>query len=150
MRLTEALPALVMLGLSAVMVLGTWSLGVWERFTPGPAFFPLLIAIFATSCAVPLLIRALRGKGGEGVEWPAPAVLRTVGAAYLSLLMFLVLTPHLGMIPSIVLFLLAVMIGVLRQPVTGSLIAVTITTGFIYVIFVLWLALPLPRGPLGL
>jgi putative tricarboxylic transport membrane protein len=149
MRMTEALPALVMLGLATLMVAATWPLGVWERFTPGPAFFPLVIALLTVACAVPLLVRAVRGKSVGGADWPDAPVLGRVGAAYAALVAFLVLAPYLGMILSILLFLLAVMLGVLRQKVFGSLIAAALTTGIVYAIFVLWLALPLPRGFVG-
>jgi putative tricarboxylic transport membrane protein len=149
MKLTDVAPALVMLGLAATMVIGTASLDVWDGFTAGPAFFPALIAIFTTILAALLILRAWRGEVGEDVQWPDRAVLRTVGSTYGALVGFLVLTPVLGMIPAIMTFLAVVMIGVLRQPLLGSLAAVGITTGLIYIIFVRWLALPLPTGILG-
>lgn len=150
MKLTDIAPALVMLALAATMVIGTASLQIWDGFTAGPAFFPVLIAIFTTVLALLLILRAWRGEVGEDVNWPDRGVLRSVGSVYGALIGFLVLTPVLGMIPAICVFLAVVMIGVLRQPLVGSLVAVGVTTGLIYIIFVRWLALPLPTGVLGL
>ena len=150
MRLTHAAPAVLMLALSVVMVTGTLSLGVWQGFTPGPAFFPILIAAFTSVLALLLLVQAIRGTAGEGVAWADRAVLRVVGSVYGALLAFFLVTPYLGMIPAIVAFLLIVMAGILRQPLVGSLCAAAVTTGAIYLVFVLWLAIPLPNGVIGL
>ena len=150
MRLTDAAPAVLMLGLSVVIVTATLSLGVWDGFTPGPAFFPILIALFASVLALQLLVRAFRATADEACDWPDPAVLRTVGSVYGTLIAFFVVTPYLGMVPAIVGFLLIVMVGILRQPLIGSVVAASVTTGLIYLVFVLWLALPLPRGIIGL
>lgn len=150
MRLTDAAPAVVMLVLSVVITTDTLPLGMWQGFTPGPAFFPVLIAGFTALLSAQLLFKAYFGAPSEATDWPGGAVLRTISMVYGALLAFFFLTPVLGMIPAIMAFLLIVMIGVLRQPVVGSLCAGVITTALIYVIFVLWLGLPLPKGFLGL
>lgn len=150
LRLTDAAPAVVMLVLSVVITTDTLPLGMWQGFTPGPAFFPVLIAGFTAILAAQLLLKAWLGPAPEATDWPGIAVLRTIGLVYAGLLGFFFLTPVLGMIPAITLFLLTVMIGILRQPAVGSLIASAVTTVLIYVVFVLWLGLPLPKGFLGL
>ena len=150
MRLTHAAPAVLMLALSVVMVADTLSLGVWKGFTPGPAFFPILIASFTSVLALLLLVQTFRGTAGEGVAWADSAVLRVVGSVYGALLAFYFVTPYLGMIPAIIAFLLMVMVGILRQPLVGSLCAAAVTTCVIYLVFVQWLAIPLPMGVIGL
>jgi hypothetical protein len=84
-----------------------------------------------------------------GTNWPSRPVLATVGSVYAALIAFAVLTPVLGMLPSIALFLVVVMVVLLRQPVIGSLVAAAVTTALIYIVFVRWLALPLPAAILG-
>lgn len=148
MRLINAAPAVLMLVLSGVMVVATLPLGVWNGFTPGPAFFPILISIFASALAVLLLLGIWRGES-VGTNWPSRPVLATVGSVYAALIAFAVLTPVLGMLPSIALFLVVVMVVLLRQPVIGSLVAAAVTTALIYIVFVRWLALPLPAAILG-
>lgn len=150
MRLTDAAPALVMLALAVVITSATLPLGMWQGFTPGPAFFPVLIAGFTVILSVQLLVKAWLGPASDGVDWPGRAVLRTIGLVYGALLAWFFLTPVIGMVPAIMMFLLVVKIGILRQPLIGSLVACVITTVLIYVIFVLWLGLPLPKGFLGL
>ena len=139
-----------MLVLSATMVAGTLDMGIWDGFTPGPAFFPSLIAVFASTLAVLLLIRAWRSRDDEeGVDWPSAPILRRVGTVFGALVAFLLVTPVLGMLPAVAALLAFVMIVALRQPILPSLAAMAITTGFVYVIFVRWLALPMPTGVLG-
>lgn len=149
MRWVHAAPAIVMLALSGIMVAATLPLGLWDGFTPGPAFFPILIGIFASVLAILLLLAVWRGDS-IAADWPARPVLVTVGSVYAALVAFALLTPLLGMLPAIAVFLVVVMVVLLRQPVVGSLIAATVTTALIYVIFVRWLALPLPDGIFGI
>ena len=148
MRLTSAAPAVVMLALSATMVANTLPMGVWSRFTAGPAFFPLVIATVTTVLAVLLLVQALRGDAADA-GWPDRSALRTVGLVYGALLAFLLLAPVLGMLSTSAALLAFVMIVALRQPLAGSLVAVAVTTGLVHIIFIRWLAIPLPSGVLG-
>jgi hypothetical protein len=138
-----------MLAFAGVVVMATLPLGLWQGFTPGPALFPVMIAGLPAILGVQLVVRALRGSGEGLIDWPGRRVQGTIALVYATLIGFFVLTPLIGMMPSIALFLAVVMIGVLRQPLVGSVLAVVITTGFLYLIFVLWLALPLPQGVWG-
>ena len=51
-----------MLALSAMAVLGTWHLGYWDDFTPGPAFCPVWVA--AAGVLLALLQLEARRPGG--------------------------------------------------------------------------------------
>ena len=51
---------------------------------------------------------------------------------------------------AVALLVAFVLLFVLRQALWPSLATVGITAGLIYAIFVGWLGVPLPRGPLGL
>ena len=148
MQLVFVAPALIMIGLSAIMVVSTGPMGLWSGFTPGPAFFPFIIAGFATTISVILLLGYRRSRP-EAVIWPDRGVMRIISLVYLSLVGFVVLAPILGILVTAVAFLTFVMLVAFRQPVVGSLIATCVTTGFIYVIFVRWLQLPMPKGIFG-
>lgn len=137
-----------MLALSTVMVVDTYPMGLWDGFTPGPAFFPTLIAAATSVLAVILLVGGL-GAADEASNWPEPPALRRVAVVYGALLAFFAAVPLLGMLPSATLLLAFITIVVFRQPLKGSLAAVAVTVGFVYLIFVQWLAIPLPKGVFG-
>ncbi|MDP3258559.1 tripartite tricarboxylate transporter TctB family protein [Bosea sp. (in: a-proteobacteria)] len=147
-RFAHAAPGLTMLGLAALMVAGTWGMGFWDGFTAGPAFFPTLIAISGAILAVLLVVQATSGQV-EAIDWPPPPIMRRLGLVLAAIVGFPVLSPVLGMIPAVGAVLAFVTVVALRQPVANSLIAVAVTTGLAYLIFVRWLGMALPRGVLG-
>ncbi len=147
-RFAHAAPGLTMLGLAALMVAGTWGMGFWDGFTAGPAFFPALIAIAGAILAVLLVVQAASGHV-DAIDWPPPPVTRRLALVLAAIIAFPVLSPVLGMIPAVGAILAFVTIVALRQPVPQSLIAVAVTTGLAYFIFVRWLGMALPRGVLG-
>jgi hypothetical protein len=46
-------------------------------------------------------------------------------------------------------FVLTMLFGVLRKPILPSLLAAAIVSGFVHLVFVRWLSVPLPM-PLGI
>jgi len=147
-RFAHAAPGLTMIVLAAVMVAGTWGMGFWDGFTAGPAFFPTLIAFAGAILSVLLVIQAASGRF-EAIDWPPAPILRRLGLVFVATLAFPALSPVIGMIPTVGAVLLFVTVVALRQPVPQSLIAVAVTTGLAYLIFVRWLGMALPRGVLG-
>lgn len=147
-RFAHAAPGLTMLGLSVLMVAGTWGMGFWDGFTAGPAFFPTLIAIAGTILSILLVVQAASGRV-DAIDWPPPPITRRLGLVLAAIVGFPVLSPVLGMILTVGAVLAFVTTVALRQPVPQSLIAVVVTTAFAYLIFVRWLGLALPRGVLG-
>jgi uncharacterized membrane protein len=152
MRISNAVPALFILALSALAVFGTWNLGYWRGTTPGPSFLPFWVAGMAVPVVILQLLEASRTAGADaqsGAEWPdRPALMRAV-LAFGGLVAIALLTPLLGMVASIVLFVAFLLLAVLRRPLWPSLATVAITSGVIQGIFVWWLGLPLPVGGIG-
>jgi putative tricarboxylic transport membrane protein len=150
MRSVDVVPAAVMLGLSAVVLVGTRELPYWTDFTPGPAFLPRWIAGAGVLLSVILLLQAWRAGGAARPEWPEKAgairVLLTTGG----LILCVPLAPYLGLVVTTVLFMLGMMVGILRRRILPSLITAVGTGGLIYVVFVWWLKVALPAGPLGI
>jgi putative tricarboxylic transport membrane protein len=150
MRMSEVLPPLVMLALSAVLVLGTWHLGYWNDTTAGPAFAPVWIAAAGALLAI-LQLRSARSAGWAGTyDWPDAEGMKRVAAAFFGLVAFSALSPFLGMVLSAALFVFLFLFGLLRRPLVPTLVATAITTGVIYVIFVRWLSTNLPTGYFGI
>ena len=71
MRIVDVAPAVVMLGLSTTVFLGTRELPYWTDFTPGPAFLPRWIAGAGVLLSVMLLVQAWRAEGaGNSLSLP--------------------------------------------------------------------------------
>jgi hypothetical protein len=149
MRASDLVPAIVLLALSATAVLGTWRLGYWSDFTPGPAFLPFWAAAAGVLLAALRLAEARRPGHALAVTWPGRAALLRVALAFAGLAAFAVLSPVLGMMPAAALFMAFLLIIVQRRRLLPSLATTAITAGLIYAVFVRWLAVRLPTGIAG-
>ena len=149
MRMSDVVPALLMLALSGANALETRSLSFWADTTPGPAFLPVWLAIAGVVLFALRLAEARRLRGAR-VEWPDRAALARVATTFAALLVVPLLTPLLGLVPALALLVAFILLVVLRQALRPSLATVAVTTGLIFVIFVLWLKVPLPKGVLGI
>lgn len=149
MRMSDVVPALLMLALSGAIALETRGLSFWADTTPGPAFLPVWLAIAGVVLFALRLAEARRLRGAT-VEWPDRAALARVATIFAALLVVPLLTPLLGLVPALALLVAFILLVVLRQALVPSLATVAVTTGLIYGVFVLWLKVPLPMGLLGL
>jgi hypothetical protein len=146
MRMSDVLPPLAMLALSAVLVVGTWHLGYWTNITAGPAFAPIWVAAAGTLLAL-LQLRAVRSAASAEVyDWPDAVGMKRVAITFIGLVAFAILSPILGMVPSAALFVFLFLYVLLARPLVSSLITTAATTLLIYGIFVWWLNVGLPVG----
>jgi putative tricarboxylic transport membrane protein len=149
MRMSDVVPALLMLALSGAIALETRSLSFWADTTPGPAFLPAWLAIAGVVLFALRLAEARRLRATM-VDWPGRAGVTRVATTFAALLVVPLLAPLLGLVPALALLVAFIVLIVLRQALWPSLFTVAITTGLIYAIFVLWLRVPLPTGVLGI
>ncbi len=150
MRTVDVAPAVIMLGLSAIVFVGTLELPYWADFTPGPAFLPRWIAGAGVLLSVILLFHAWRAGGAGKPEWPDKAGAIRVGLTTAGLILCVPLAPYVGFIAAGFLFMVGMMVGILRRKLVPSLLTAAFTGGLLYVVFVWWLKVALPAGPLGL
>ncbi len=149
MKKSDVVPALLLLALSGAIAFDTRRLSFWDDTTPGPAFVPVWLAVAGAVLFVLRLAEAHRMRAVP-VEWPARAALVRVATIFGGLVAVPLLAPWVGLVPALALLVLFVLLFVLRQALRPSLATAAITVGLIYAIFVAWLGVPLPRGPLGL
>lgn len=126
------------------------------EFAPGPGFAPVWLS--AIGLAVSLLIamhgfRALRSRGTSQAA-PEPPSLEKWGVARVALTLLglsamIALVPMLGLTLSLVGFLLYLTLVVQRHALWVSLVTSVGTAAFVYLVFVRFLEVPVPAGPLG-
>lgn len=127
-----------------------------SEFSPGPGFAPVWLS--AGGLCVSLLIAAhglratLRfpsagGEASEGMDRPG---LVRVALTLLGLAAMILLVEPIGLVLAITMFLLYLTLIVQRHSLAIGTGASLATVGFVYVVFVYFLAVPIPKGPLGL
>ena len=126
------------------------------EFSPGPGFAPVWLS--AVGLCVSLLIvvhglRMMRSKA-ESADNPSPKMelpgLGRVGLTLLGLAGMIFLVRWLGLVIAITLFLLYLTVFVQRHSWWVATAASVGTVAFVYIVFVYFLDVPIPEGPLGL
>lgn len=156
-RADVAVAALLALGFIAVL----WEASSFQygtEFAPGPGFAPMWLAGLGLAMSVLIGVLAMRsrpvGKPEDEAKAGASGLdrrgLMRVGATLAGLVVMLPIVPHLGLILTVLLFLLYLTLAVQRLPVLVALGASTGTMLFIYLVFVRFLGVPMPSGPLGI
>jgi hypothetical protein len=149
MRLPDAVPALFMIAAALAVILGTAGLAVWDGFTPGARFFPLFVGGIGLILAVLLLWQQWRGTDSGTVDRPDRPALARVGLTVVGLVTLAAGAPAVGLLPMLALFALFILLVVLRQKPAPSLLTTLVIAGGVHLVFVRWLAVPLP-APFGL
>ena len=144
MRRLEAVPALFMLALAAFVYLGTTGASLWDGITPGSRFFPAVLAVVSSVAALAMLWAQRRGLERMVLDLPTATGARRVAATMGGLIAMAALAPVIGFVPVIAAFTLGMLLLVLRQRPWPSLLTAAIVTGFVEIVFVRWLAVPLP------
>jgi len=149
MRASDVVPATLMLALCAAIAFDTRRLSFWDETTPGPAFLPVWLAIAGAVLFLLRLAEARRARAAPP-QWPDAAASGRIAKIFGAIVAVPLLAPWLGLIPALALLVLFVVWFVLRQRLGPSLVTTAITTGLIYLVFVVWLGVALPKSPFGL
>jgi putative tricarboxylic transport membrane protein len=148
MKRLDIATALIMLALCGVVILGLSGYAFWSDYSPGPAFAPYLIAGAGILLSLLLLVEAIRGTD-EPAAWPDAIGRARVLFTVTGMVLFAALMPYLGFLISGVTFMIVLMVVVLRRKLWPSLATTAVTVALIQGIFVQWLNVRLPTGPLG-
>ncbi len=123
----------------AYWVFKSFSYGLWIMNGPGGGLFPLVGGILTVAFGMVLLVRQFRIKAPSGFSiksvFPVIGVAGIIGCTYL-----------IGLIPSLGLFIILWLILYERYPKLKS-IAIGLGSGvFLWLLFDLWLKVPVPMG----
>ena len=149
MRRANLAIAVAAILLSTAILIGARQYPVWSRTAPGTGLMPVILGVVGLVLGVALLVNTLRQPSYEPLGLPDRATLRRIGGAMAGLAVAFALTPLLGLLVAQTLFMLYMLLGLQRRRIVPSLLTTAITSGLIYGVFMRWLHVPLPTGPLG-
>jgi putative tricarboxylic transport membrane protein len=121
----------------------------WGPNGPGPAFLPFWLGLVMAVLAAMLLVGALRSND-RGADWlPSGEGLRRLVLVLGVTVLYVATLNLVGMVIGTVLFLIVLMRFLDRCAWPLTLAVALATAGFIYLVFVRWLRVPLPVGVFG-
>jgi putative tricarboxylic transport membrane protein len=115
----------------------------------GPGFLPLVAGVALALLSAACLLQSVRSPqaGEEDVD---PRRIRTLWTVFGLLLIALLLVPVTGFLVAFGLLVFTVSAFVEKQRVVSAAVIALVATLVIYAVFVLFLAVPLPGGLLGI
>ncbi|MEV0381006.1 tripartite tricarboxylate transporter TctB family protein [Nonomuraea sp. NPDC050643] len=139
--------------LSAAMAAVSFGYGITkEGGQVGPGFLPLVSGVALALLSGACLLRSVRAAAEEAApeeEDTDPRRVRTLWTVFGLLLVALLLVPLTGFLVAFGLLVFTVSAFVERQPIVSAAVVALAATLVIYAVFVLFLAVPLPGGLLG-
>lgn len=137
----------VVLAVGLALLIASLGFTFLSAGTPGPGFLPLLIAIGIIASGVALLAGALRGsRVAAQPSWPSLAGWRHVSLMLVAMAAAFLFLDELGFLVATTLFM-AVMIYALGERSWRMLLTVPPLSALaLYVVFAVWLRVPLPKG----
>jgi hypothetical protein len=147
MRTADLTTALVLVGISALVVWDALRLGIgWGSDGPQSGFFPFWLAVIVIACAVAIAVQAVRRNDGRVFirrEQIGPVLKALVPAGA-----FVLLTGLIGLYVSSGLYLAVYMRWIGRYSIVAAValgVAFPVVT---FLVFEKWFLVPMPKGPL--
>ena len=148
---------------AGLLLAAGFSAALWEassfqygtEFAPGPGFAPIWLSAIGIALSLLLALNAFKAarhpehSTDEDRGARDKAGFFRVGATLAGLAAMLAIAPWLGLVPSILVFLLFLTLYVQRLSLVTGIGASVATVFFVYVVFVRLLDVPIPSGPLG-
>jgi putative tricarboxylic transport membrane protein len=140
------LSGLVVMGLGVAACIFARRLPAQTGFGLGPAFLPFWTGILLAACGLWLCARP---TADAEVSWPTSRGFARAASGFVLLLLYALALQPLGYLISTAVFLLITIL--LLEPVrrAGALVVGITSAAFLFLIFRVWLRIPLPGGVLG-
>lgn len=145
MKKAEIFFALFLLGAGLLMFIISLDYPYSTQFGPGPGFFPVWISGFMILFSLIFLIKLFRSNI-SGAFFNHPDSLKTLILFIVGLIITIILIPILGLILSLGLFCLFAFRLFDKHSWKGSVGVSVGAMVIFYLIFVIWLKVPLPTG----
>lgn len=152
-RLLDQAVALGLAGLGGTLIWSGFGYGFMQGTTPGAGFFPVLMGIVLLVLSLINFGRSVIGVERLKADMTRPQVLKFV-AIVVAMLVFVLLTPWIGMTIAAMLLMLAIAFIIRPSLERGYLIRLVLTALITPIVcklvFGQLLHVPIPAGPLGL
>jgi len=146
----ERVTSLAMLAICVALLIAGINLVYWDGYAPASGFAPVWVAISGIVLATLMFFDI---GSGAGLEEPSPlpgrSEFKRVLLTTAGLWIFVAVAPWTGMILAALALMTFMLIVVLERPVVVSVLTALFTTLLVYVIFIVWLHVQLPRGVFG-
>jgi hypothetical protein len=118
---------------------------VWDGFG-GTGFMPAIVGLIFVFLSPGLLLRKSRDQAEGVIPWPQKGVWQKIGVTLASLVLYTLLVPWVGYPLSTALFLTILLRAMGKVRWGYGLVFGLGVSVFTYVIFKIWLNMPLPAG----
>lgn len=135
----ELVLALFFALIGALWILRALRMPLWDGFAPDSGFLPLVYGVLLAALAAAVLVQIALAKDNSNAE-PIRKPLIVMGA----LTAAVAALPIMGFVISVFALLLFLYAGVERLRLLPSGIAAAAITGSLYLVFKIWLGVPLP------
>jgi putative tricarboxylic transport membrane protein len=149
----DRLAAVVLIALAAGAIFAARTLPYWVGNAPGPGFVPFWLGVLLACAAAALLVRTWAGASAR-VAPAAPVLPSGAAAVRLAAVIGLtiataVLAPVIGFVLASALFMGATLAYLRPGHARANWTATFAAPVVVWLLFVKWLAVPLPAGPFG-
>jgi len=150
-RVMEIVVALVLLGISAIIITDSLRLGIGWAEGEGPrgGYFPFYIAVVLATASIAILLKAVMGKG-EGLSdafVTRPAFVRVI-TVLIPAIIYVGAVQYIGLYAASGLFIFFFMIFVGGESALRALLVALGVPLFFFMMFEKWFLVPLPKGPI--
>ena len=159
MTRADLFAGLLLAALFGVALWEAWSFQYGSEFAPGPGFAPVWLSAIGIAIAAAIAIGGWRSarRAEDPAADSAPASPQEsgtggaarVGATLIALFATIGVTPWLGFVPAMLAFLLILTLFIQRLSAPVAVGVSLATVASVYAIFVYFLGVPIPAGPLG-
>lgn len=151
MKKRDILSSLFFLIIGVFVIIGSLSYSIWDRYGPGPGFFPLALGSLFSVLSLSLFVIRRIGSDGTGEvltqsDSLKPSEIHKTLIYLLLMVFFYLFFDSLGSILTIFIFLTVVMAVLNRRSLKLSLTISILSCFVAYILFVRLLGVPLPGG----
>jgi putative tricarboxylic transport membrane protein len=153
MRKGDLAFAIISLGLSVWLILESLQFDYLSKFGPGPGFEPFWLGVLLGLLSIFLFINTIRRKKEKDDEkscLPGWKSLGRLGLIMLALAGFGLVMESLGFILTVFIFVTILLYALEGVPVFKSIFIGILFSAFIFLVFIHWMQVELPKGFLGL
>lgn len=149
MKRADRVAAILLLFFAGFVMILALDLPYWKEFTPGSGFFPLWLGILLAVCSL-LLLSGTFSPGADDRRWlPDRQEAIQIGVITVLSIVGPLLAYAIGMVLASAVYMAAVLWYLEPKRTVLNAVVTLSTPVVVWLLFVAWLAVPLPRGPLG-